>query len=324
MFEKISGFFKRFSRRGKRQSGETTIIDGQEPGIDEFGLDEGLGEPGEPDISTGGSDFDDQTISDEISGSGPGVAELEEIAEGFPVEAEEPLLGEPIGEPEPGSPAKRILTVAVIAVILGGVIQLFLWPVAGKMLGLLEPEEPELPLETLIGSEERSNRDLKGEMVKFEGIGTPAEVKALLQQRAQARDSQGSMEEFENTYSLAKEKEAAYDELLAGISEIESEISKTRADISRVEVQTEAARLKVLALARQMEEEYERFQLELVRAELSQRLLIELQMENIESFRAELAELVEYLSQLTPVGSSTISSEDAHTSEALAKDLPGG
>ena len=43
MFEKLSGFFKQFTSRRKKQSGETTIMESKEPGVDEFGLDEGFG-----------------------------------------------------------------------------------------------------------------------------------------------------------------------------------------------------------------------------------------------------------------------------------------
>ncbi len=349
MFEKISGFFKRFTRRRKRQSGETTIMNGKEPGLDDFGLDEGFGdisdlqesidkvgtapvgaesgpgmEPpfsdadfqtGEGDFSTGASDFDERTISDEISGTDLGVAEAgAEAPAAFPGEAEAPPFLEAMEEPEPVSPGKRIITlaiVAVIALILGGVAQLFLWPVVGKLIRSSGTEQPKLDIQTQVNAERRKNEKLKSEISEFVGMGKPAEVKALQQQLAQVRDSEGAMEQFETEYNLAKEREATYDGLVAKIGEIESNISKTRAEISQVKAQIEDARVRVAALAKQTEEEYARFQLELVRAEISQRLLIELQMEDIESFQEKLAELDQQLSRLTPAVSPATPSEAA-------------
>lgn len=349
MFEKISGFFKRFSRRRKRQSGETTIMNGKEPGLDEFGLDEGFGdmgdleesidkvgtapagaeskpgmEPpfsdadfqtGEEDFSTGASDFDERTISDEISGSGLGVAEAGAEAPGaFPGEAEAPPFLEAAEEPEPASPTKRILTlaiVAVIAIIVGAVAQVFVWPVLGKLMGASGTDQPALDIQTQVNAARRENEKLKSEVNEFVGMGKPAEVKALQQQLAQARDSQGPMEEFQTEYNLAQERGAAYDALVAKIDEVETGISETRADIREVKAQIADARVRVAALAEQTEEEYARFQLELVRAELSQRLLIELQMQDIESFQEQLAELDRQLSRLTPAVSPATPSEAA-------------
>ena len=71
-------------------------------------------------------------------------------------------------------------------------------------------------------------------------------------------------------------------------------------------------------LAQQTEKDYERFRLELVRAEFGQRMLIELQMEDIESFRAEVTELEKRLSRLTAPESSSASLETAPTEKAAS------
>ena len=85
MFEKISGFFKQFGRGRKRQSGETTIMESkQEPGADEFGLDDEFADT--DDFGAGGSygdtgDFG-ETGDDELSAgavsAGPDAEGLED------------------------------------------------------------------------------------------------------------------------------------------------------------------------------------------------------------------------------------------------------
>ena len=361
MFERFSGFFKRFTRRRKKQSGETTIMNGKEPGLDEFGLDEGFGGPlemeesiddigtvpagtepgtgeesvfsglgfetGDDGISTGASDFDERTISDEISGT---EAALEEAEADLPAEllgeAEAPPFEAAISEPEPVSPTKRLLTLAVVGVIgiiLGSVIQLFLWPVIGKLGGLSGSDQPQLSMQNQLNVAERANRNLKTEISEFKRMGGPAEVKALQQELIQLRDSQGPMEELESQHQLAKQREAEYNELVARIDKIESKLADTRADINKVKVQIGEAQLKVVELARQTEEEYERFRLELTRAELSRRLVIELQMEDIDQFRTELAELQEQISQLAPATWPIVSPESAPESDAVVTNAVG-
>jgi chromosome segregation ATPase len=145
----------------------------------------------------------------------------------------------------------------------------------------------------------------------FQAIGGLEEVKALQQQIAAVRDTDGKMDQFTKKHGLAKKKEVAYDALIARVGKIESNISKTRAQITDVESQIKDARERVVRLAEQSEEEFERFRLELVRFELSQRLLIELKMEDIESFRAEISQLQEHLSELSPPAIPAASSENA-------------
>jgi|GEM_PF-7113494 len=361
MFERISGFFKRFTRRRSKQSGETTIMDGKEPGLDEFGLDEGFGEPvemqesidsvrtmpaasepgteeegvfsglefetGDDAISTGASDFDERTISDEISGT---EAALEEAEEGLPgefaAEGEAPPFEEAVPEPEPVPPAKRIMTLAivgVIGIILGAVIQLFLWPVVGKLVGLSGSDQPELNIQTQLSSAQQKNRNLTTEIGEFRKMGGPAEVKGLQQELIQLRDSQGPLEEFESEYNIVKQREAEYDELIARIGEIETNIADTRADISDVKIQIGEAQARVLQLARQTEEAYERFRLELTRADLSRRLLIELQMQDIEQFQIELSELQEQLAKLAPIISPMAPPESVPPSDVVGTDAVG-
>lgn len=349
MFEKVSGFFKRFTRRRKQQSGETTIMDGKESSPDDFGLDEGfddMAELGEAvdsvgtvpvgaesrpdseggfsdfdlgsddvDISTGGSDFDARTISDEISGAETGLAEgQDDFTVPLSDEAEVPSLGETFAEPEPVSPVKRIVTLVVIAIVAiaaGAAGQIFLWPMVAPMLGFGGSGEPKHEVEALVGVARRENARLRGELNDFQAIGGLEEVKALQQQIAAVRDTDGKMDEFTKKHGLAKKKEAAYDALIARVGKIESNISKTRAQITDVESQIKDARERVVRLAEQSEEEFERFRLELVRFELSQRLLIELKMEDIESFRAEISQLQEHLSELSPPAIPAASSENA-------------
>jgi hypothetical protein len=333
MFERISGFFKKFSRRRKQQSGETTIMDGKEPGIDEFGLDDdfagldtldetddtegldfgaGPSEPGltdglsdldvesdEIDITTGASDFDEQTISDEVTGGDIGEPQAEPgLDEMFPGEAEGPVYAE--AEPEPTSLVKRIIVLVIAFVVAGGVgaaFQIFLWPTVGKMTGLVK-EEVKLDVQTEVNSKTRQKTTLQKELKNFRQIGGPDEVKGLQDQLAQIRDTQGSMEEFQKVHEQAKQKETAYNELLTQIEELGKETSNIRGEIAKIKSDIERTRNRVVALAKRSEEEYERFSLELTRAELSQRLLIELQMEDIESLRIQLAELNKALSRL--------------------------
>ncbi|MBI4830769.1 MAG: hypothetical protein HY801_04275 [Candidatus Lindowbacteria bacterium] len=335
MFEKISGFFKRFTRRRMKQSGETTIMDAKEPGTDELGLDEGFGDLeesisavgtapgvgqsapgleapvsegdlglGGADISTGASDFDERTISDEISGvSGAGVAEEVAPPGGEFGEGEAAPFGEAFVEEKPPSFVKRVLTLAVvgvIAIILGGVFQFFLWPIVGKMVGMAGEEQPKLDIQAQLGAEQRKNAKLKSEVGQFKSMGSPAEVQNAKQQLTQLRDSQGALEEYEKTYTVSKEKEAAFNELVAKINGIESDVGKTRGEINDIKARIVEARREVAALAKRTDEEYERFRLELARAGLNQRLFLELQVQDIESFRAELGKLSDHLSQLTP------------------------
>jgi flagellin-like hook-associated protein FlgL len=351
MFERISGFFKKFSRRRKRQSGETTILDGKEPGMDDFGLDDDFGgmdsleetadtdglemsaAGSEPEgggfsdfdlgsegddigISTGGSDFDEKTISDEISGVETGVADTEAgLDDMFPDGVgEEPDFGGDIEEPEPTSLVKRIATLVIALIIATGVgvaFQIFLWPNVSKMVGMPGADEPKLDVQTEVNAEQRKKVKLQKELRDFRQIGGPEEVKGLQEELAQVRDAQGALEVFDQAYSKVKQKEASYDALLAKIKGVEGEISKTRSEIVNIKSEIEKSRDRVIKLAKQSEEEYERFRLELVRAELSQRLVYELKMEDIESFRAQVAELSEALSRLTLPDSTAISTEAA-------------
>jgi hypothetical protein len=356
MFERISGFFKRFTRRRVKQSGETTIMDGKGPGMEDLGLDEGFGELeesidavgtaragaetgpgldvplsegdlgiGEADISTGASDFDERTISDEISGvTGAGFAEgAAPPGAEFQGESEAAPFAEAFAEEKPASLVKRVLTLAVvgvIAIILGGVAQFFVWPVVGKLTGFSGSDEPKLDVQTQLKSEERKNAKLKSEVAQFKAMGSPTEVKNAQQQLTHLRDSQGAVEEVEKAHATAKEKETAYNELVAKISGIESGLGKTRADIGDIKVRIIQARTEVASLAKRTDQEYERFQLELARAELNQRLLIELQMEDIDSFRAELAKLSDHLSQIAPAESAAVG---APTPETTAPQNPG-
>lgn len=342
MFEKFSGFFKRFTRRQKKQSGETTIMDAREPGLDEMALDESFGdlsdleqsidkigtEPlgtdeqagvgasfpdadlgtDEMDFSTGGTDFDEQTISDEVSAGGRTSAEFEDVmpqaeAPGvFGEEGAEMPFGGPIGEPEPAAPGKRILVIAgalVLALVVGGAFQMFAWPYVGKMIGMAGVKEPTVDVETQLTNAKRDNTKLKTEMSEFKTIGSPAEVKTLQQDIAQARDSQGPLEDLEKRFNDAKEKETAYEGLVKRISDLQSQIADARSDINKVTSRIEDARQKVIALKKQTELEYARFQNELVRAEVGQRTLIELQQRDNKKFQKQLQDLEDYLSRLS-------------------------
>ncbi|NQU07676.1 MAG: hypothetical protein HQ583_03875, partial [Candidatus Abyssubacteria bacterium] len=338
-------------RRRKKQSGETTIMEGrpsEESGMDDFGLDDSFGdldtlgdtgdsggavsgeigaEPagtGPPvedafsdfdfttegadiaegaDITTGGTDFDERTMSDEVSGGETDLAAPEDDLAGmFPGEAQAPPLEEAFPEPEPTSLVKRILTVVIIvAVALGAGIasQLFLWPMVKPIIKGADAEEVKLDVQFEINAATKKKQNLTKELGDFTELGGPEEVKGLKNNLAEARDTHGSMEEFQSTYDGMKNKETAYDKLVATVSTIESNISKTNDSIEGVKSEIEETRKRVHELAQQTEKEYERFRLELVRAEFGQRLLIELQMEDIESFRAEVTELEKRLSRLT-------------------------
>jgi len=335
MFEKISGFFKRFTSRRQRQSGETTIMNGKEPGVDDFGLDEGFGdlddagmsvgddsggfdsEPAFSDadfgteegvISTGGTDFEEKTISDEVAGLETGmdsdlVEAGEEVPGGFPAQDDMMGLGEePMAEAEPVPLKKKMVTLAVVAVVgifLGGVIQMFLWPIIGNMMAG-ESAQPKMDQQAELGSMQRANAKLKKELQNFKGVGDPKKAKAANKQLANLRKSQGSMKEFNAAFQAVQDKEAEYDNLVARIGVLESDVDKTRTEIVMVESQIEEALRRVEEVKAQSEQEYERFKLETVRAELSQCLLMELQHEDIESFREEIAGFEENLSRLTP------------------------
>jgi hypothetical protein len=342
MFEKFSGFFKRFTRRQKKQSGETTIMNGKEPGLDEMGLDDSFGdmsdleqsidkigtapvdaggeldaggsfsdagfESADIDFSTGASDFDEQTISDEISGDRmstgyeealPQAEEPGDFAEDF---GESPF-GEPAAEVQAASPKKRLLTtiiVAVIAVALGGAFHVFGWPYVSGMISEGGGEQVQMDVEAQLAAARRQNAKLKAEMTEFKGIGSPAEVKNLQQQIAQARDAQGPIEELETTFNSLQEQEVSYNELVKKVEDIESSIADTRIEINAVKSKIEDARQRVVALRKQTEVEFARFQNEMARAEISQRTLIELENEYNRRFQEELKNLQEYLSRLNP------------------------
>jgi hypothetical protein len=362
MFEKFSGFFKRFSRRQKKQSGETTIMDAKEPGLDEMGLDEsfgdlsdleqsidkigtapaerGTGGPSEGvsfpdadldtgDFSTGGSDFDEQTISDEISGekisTGYEEAAPEAEAGAFGEEIGEISLGEePVAAPEPLSPKKRILVTlaaAVAALALGGVFQMFGWPYVGKMAGLADSEKPKVDVEALLGAAKRENTKLNGEIGQFKGIGSPTEVKKLQQEIAQARDVQGAVEGLESKFNEAKERETAYDELVKQVSELQVEIGSAQGDINAVKSKIEGAKQRVVVLRKQTELEYARFQNEMARAEISRRVLIELEKEDNRRFQEELRNLQERLSQLPLEQAQAVPSEGASATDSTAAGI---
>ncbi len=259
-------------------------------------------------ISTGASDFDERVISDEISDAETGIAEptgaFEEV---MPGEAEIPGFEAPAAEPEPVSLTKRIITLVValaIAVGAGAAFQIFLWPTVGGMIGIGGADEPKLDVQAELNAAQRGQEKLQKELREFKQIGGPNEVKTLQNEIVQVRQAQGSMEEFEATYNTAKEKEAAYDALLAKIDELGNKISEIREDIAQTKTEIEKSQISVARLANQSEREYERFRLELVRAELGHRLLIELQTEDIESLRNQLAELRRALSGLSSPASA--------------------
>lgn len=341
MFEKISGFFKQFGRRRKRQSGETTIMQSREPGTDDFGLDDEFDDLGtfgdtgdsvgalsmedeaeseigdafsdfnigaeEGEISTGGTDFDEKTVSDEISGMGEtDFGETgDDFAEAFGAGEETLSLAGAVAAPTPKAASflKSILTVlvaAVVAVGAGAAFQIYAWTTVGTMVGLVKADDKvALDPQTQLNDEKRQKRNLNKEMAEFKNVGGPAEVQALKKQIAETRDAQGSMEELESEFKSVKQKEAEYDELVNKIKKLETDINKTTNAIKKIAVDIEGAKRRVIDLARQTEGEYERFRFELVRAELGQRLLIELQLQYIASFRADIAKLEKRLSRLS-------------------------
>jgi exoribonuclease R len=365
MFEKISGFFKQFTRRRKRQSGETTIMESKEPGVDEFGLDgdfddmdtfgdtegsadsggfietadmsdttgfsdfdleESGGEAGgisdgfetppraesefsefdvtgaDADISTGATDFDARTISDEISGPTEAAFDEGDVGDAFGVGEEAPAYEGAEAEAKAASPIKRVLitvVVLIVAVGVGAAFQIFAWPTVSTMIGMGASGEVPADPETLLGEKTLKNKKLNTELNNFKQVGTPAEAQNVKTQVATLRDSQGSMEEFKAEFTAVKEQEAAYDALLKEISTLEENIRATGAEIENVRVEIDQAKRRVIQLARQTEEEYERFSFELARAELGQRLLIELQIQDIESIKEAIAKLEQRLAELS-------------------------
>lgn len=358
MFEKFSGFFKRFTRRQKKQSGETTIMDGKEPGFEDMGLDDSFGDmsdleqsidkigtapmgaeeapdagvsfpdagfdSADMDFSTGASDFDEQTISDEVSAEQASTGYEEALPQAqeqgdFAGEFGESPFGEPAAAVEAASPKKKILMtiiVAVVAIAVGGVFQVFGWPYVSKMMKAGGEEQPRMDIEAQLADANKKNAKLKAEMAEFKQIGSPAEVKNLQQQIAQARDAQGPLEELETQFKSVQEKETAYDELVKKVNDIESSIADTRIEINAVKSKIEDARQRVVALRKQTEVEYARFQNELARAEISQRTLIELEKEYNRRFQEELKSLQEYLSRLNPEQAPSESPQGTAASES--------
>ena len=377
MFEKISGFFKQFTRRRKRQSGETTIMESKEPGADEFGLDgdfadldtfgdtEGAADSGdfvetaeiadtggfsdfdledsgggtggmsdefesEPrvedefsdfditgadaDISTGGTDFDERTVSDEISGATEG-----DFGDAFAVGEEGPSVEGVEAEAKGASPLKRILTTVialVVAVGVGAAFQMFAWPSVSKTLGLVSTDTVMVDPQTQLNNEKRVETRLTDELGEFKKVGAPAEVKKLKTQIAETRETQGAMQELKAEFAAVKEEEAAYDALLKQIAALEGNIKKTESEIENVRSDIEQAKQRVIELARQTEEEYERFSFELARAELGQRLLIELQIQDIASFKEDVVELENRLTKLSAAALTSTAVEATSSEEA--------
>ena len=377
MFEKISGFFKQFTQRRKRQSGETTIMESKEPGADEFGLDGdfadmdtfgdtagaadsddfvetaeiadtggisdfdledsdgGMGgmsdefeaEPrvedefsdfditgADADISTGGTDFDERTVSDEISGETGS-----DFGDAFAVGEEGPSFEGVEEEAKGASPVKRILITViafVVAVGVGAAFQIFAWPSVSKTVGLAPTDEvkvdPQIQL-TMVTKEEKR---LTKELAEFKKVGAPEQVKQLKVQIAETRETQGALEEFKAEFAVVKEKEAAYDALLKQIATQEGNIKKTESEIENVRSEIERAKQRVIELARQTEEEYERFSFELARAELGQRLLIELQIQDIASFKEDVVELENRLTKLSAAALISTAVEPTSSEEA--------
>ena len=421
MFEKISGFFKQFTRRRKRQSGETTILESKGAGADEFGLDAefgdtgdegeyaagdldldtfgdigevsegddfsvggdfpstegfadtvGVGDLGIPDgdvsaqidlgasgqdpeidqdagidsepsvedafsdfditgddahISTGGTDFDERTVSDEISGETGGAfdevrtdfdATLDADAEAAPLDAA-PARSKAV------SPVRSILTVVIAAVVAtggGAAFQMFAWEYVSQMVGLAPAEEVQVDPQIQLDDEGRKKGRFTKELGEYKKIGSPVQVQDLKKEIAETRDAQGSMEEFEAGFEVVVGKQTAYDDLLKRISGLEVDIEKTGAAIENVRVEIEDAKKRVILLARQTEEDYERFRFELTRAELGRRLLIELQLRDIASFKADVAKLEQRLSKLStkalsPTPVAIVSPEDPVTTETF-------
>jgi chromosome segregation ATPase len=210
---------------------------------------------------------------------------------------------------------------AVVALALGGVFQLFGWPYVGKMVGLASSEKPKVDVETQLGAAKRENTKLKAEVGQFKGIGSPAEVKKLQQGIAQARDSQGPVEGLESKFNEAKERETAYDELVKRVSELQAEIGNTQGDINTVKSQIEDAKRRVLVLRKQTELEYARFQNEAARAEISRRVLIELEKEDNRRFQEELRNLQERLSEMTVEQAQAVPTEGPAATDSTAAGI---
>ena len=400
MFEKISGFFKQFTSRRKRQSGETTIMESKEPGVDEFGLDEefgdidtfgdsappeaageldldsfgdtggtgdypdtsgladtaGFGDIGAPggdvsaqigaegsveeafsdfdvtgaeaDITTGGTDFDERTVSDEISGQT--AAEFDDtggdFGDAFDVGEQAAPFDAGAPEPKASSPVKTILTVLIAAILalgVGAAFQIFAWPSVSKMVGLTDAEEVQVDPGTRLGEANRKKARLTKELGVFKKMGAPAQVEALKAEIAETRDIQGTMEEVETGFEAIKAKEAEYNGLTKRVSDLEANMRKTGAEIENVKVEIENAKQRVVKLAKQTDVEYERFRFELARAELGQRLLIELQLRDIASFRTDVTRLKERLSKLSAQALTVASVEAALPKESAAVEVSG-
>lgn len=427
MFEKISGFFKQFTRRRKRQSGETTIMESQGTGADEFGLDaefsdtgdeegyaagdldldtfgdtgeisegddfsvggdfastEGfadtvgvgdLGAPGgdvsaqidsgaseqdpeidqdseidkdagidsEPSvedafsdfditgddarISTGGTDFDERTVSDEISGETGGAFDeaRTDFDAAFDVDEKAAPMDAGPARPRAVSPVRTILTVVIAAVVAiggGAAFQMFAWEYVSQMVGLAAAEEVQVDPQTQLDDEGRKKGRLTKELGEYKKIGSSVQVQNLKNQIAETRDVQGPMEEFEVAFEVVVGKETVYDDLLKRISGLEADIEKIGAAIENVRVEIEETKERVILLASRTEEEYERFRFELTRAELGQRLLIELQLRDIASFKADVAKLEQRLSKLSakalsPIPVAIASPEEPVTTETF-------
>lgn len=273
------------------------------------------------DVSSGGSDFDLGTVSDEVSDTDEVFAETDAGASaGFEPAAGEDTFGEDMLEPAaPESPKKKMLTmvgVAVIALVIGGVFKLFAWPMVSGLIGDADSKAPQLDVQAQVNNETRTKARLQKEMKEFSAIGGPQQVKALQKELAQVRKDQGEMPDFENTYNQSKEQEAAYDALITRIDEIEAGTSQTRADIRKVKAQIEDTREKVIQLAKESETAFERFQLELARFEFSQLFLNELRLEDIASFEAQIAEFEDDLERIVR------SSAEAEPPEAPPETTP--
>jgi hypothetical protein len=395
MFEKISGFFKQFTRRRKRQSGETTIMESKEPGADEFGLDgdfgdldtfgdtEGTGDSGDfvgtadvgdtagvgdfedtggfgdveesaggmsdefdsgagvesefsdfditasdADISTGGTDFDERTVSDEISGGTesefgePGG----EFGDAFAVAEEGPALEGAEPEAKAASSLKGILTSVIafiVAIGVGVAFQLFAWPTVSKLVGLASTDEVQVGPETQLNEKKREQSRLNKELGEFKKVGAPAQVQNLKTEIAATRDAQGPMEDLKAALAVAKEKEAEYDGLIKKMETLEASISQTGNEIENVRLEIEQAKKRVIELARQTEVEYERFSFELARAELGQRMFLELQIQDIASFREEVAELESRLTKLSMAILVSTAADAASSEEARMAETSG-
>jgi hypothetical protein len=390
MFEKISGFFKQFTRRRKRQSGETTIMESKEPGADEFGLDgdfadldtfgdtDGVGGTGDfvetadladtggigdfedaggglsdefdagprvedefsdfdiatedseisegAEISTGGSDLEGRTISDEITGAT--AAEFGEargeFGDAFAVGEEGPAFEG--AEAKARSPLKGILITIlafIVAIGVGAAFQLYAWPSVSKLIGLGGSGELKVDPQIQLTKAQKDETRLTNELAEFKKVGTPAEVKALKAQIAETRKTQGSMEDLKTELEEVKKKETEYDGLIKQIETLEANINEMGNEIDDVRGEIRQAKQRVIKLAKQTEEEYERFNFELTRAELGQRLFIELQIRDLESFRKDVAELERRLAKLSSVTLVSTTADAASPEKASTAETSG-